>query len=38
MNKCFWCNEMLTDEELLYDENGEAYCPHCGRHGILSNQ
>jgi hypothetical protein len=37
-NKCFWCGEYLTDNELLFDENGEAHCPKCGLSGILSNQ
>lgn len=37
MNKCFWCDELLTDEQLLWDCNAEPYCPVCSRHGILSN-
>lgn len=38
VNRCFWCNKDITDEELLWDENAEPYCPYCKSHGILAHQ
>lgn len=33
--KCFWCEAVFLENQLLYDDYAEPKCPKCGASGCI---